>query len=416
MYITYTFVLTLGLILTLPYYLIRFRKYMPTIPDRLGLLKLPQLSSSIWVHAVSVGEVKATEGLVEQLRRQFPGKPVVVSTSTAAGQELARKRSDIIDHTLYFPIDLPFCVSRTLRRVDPQMVIIAETEIWPNFLRACRDRRVPVVMINGRISDRSYSRYLLVRRWLTRVFADYTVIGMQSEMDRERIQAIGADPRKVTVFGNLKYDLPASARPLDSSFAASLRKLQPLWIAASTLPGEEEMVLDAFAALRSARPDLKLMIAPRHADRFDSVEEVIKRRGFAYNRRSRLPRNSSAPVLLLDTIGELAAAFEYATVVFMGGSLVAKGGHNVLEPARFKKPIVFGPHMENFRDMASLFLKGKAAIQIQSASELSPTIEKILSNSQLATELGRNAQAIVEQNTGATDRVLRFLQPAEARR
>jgi len=186
MYITYTFVLTLGLILTLPYYLIRFRKYMPTIPDRLGLLKLPQLSSSIWVHAVSVGEVKATEVLVEQLRRQFPGKPVVVSTSTPAGQELARMRCDIIDHTFYFPIDLPFSVARVLARVDPQTVIIAETEIWPNFLRACSDRQIPVVMINGRISDRSFGRYLLVRRWLSRVFADYTIMGMQSEMDRAR--------------------------------------------------------------------------------------------------------------------------------------------------------------------------------------------------------------------------------------
>jgi 3-deoxy-D-manno-octulosonic-acid transferase len=416
MYITYTFVLTLGLMLTLPYYLVRFRKYMPTVPDRLGLLKLPQLSKSIWVHAVSVGEVKATEGLVEQLRRQFPGRPVVVSTSTPAGQELARKRPDIIDHTFYFPIDLPFCVARALRRVDPHIVIIAETEIWPNFLRACRVRHVPVVMINGRISDRSYSRYLLVRRWLSRVFADYAVIGMQSEMDRERIQAIGADPRKVTVFGNLKYDLPASARPLDTGLAASLRNLQPLWIAASTLPGEEEMVLDAFAALVSSRPDLKLMIAPRHMDRFDTVEEMIKRRGFAYARRSRLSENSSVTVLLLDSIGELAGAFEYATVVFMGGSLVAKGGHNVLEPARFKNPIVFGPHMENFRDMANLFLRQKAAIQIQRSSELCPTIEKILSNPQLSAELGRNAQAVVEQNTGATDRVVRFLQPVEAGR
>jgi len=406
----------LGLILTLPYYFIRFRKYMPTIPDRLGLLKLPQLSSSIWVHAVSVGEVKATEVLVEQLRRQFPGKPVVVSTSTPAGQQLARMRSDIVDHTFYFPIDLPFCVARTLERVDPQMVIIAETEIWPNFLRACRERRIPVVMINGRISDRSYSRYLLVRRWLSRVFADYTVMGMQSEMDRQRIQAIGADPRKVTVFGNLKYDIPASAKSLDTALASSLRKMQPLWIAASTLPGEDEMVLDAFAALLRSRPDLKLMIAPRHADRFDSVEEIIRRRGFICARRSRLPASGSAPVLLLDTIGELAAAFEFATVVFMGGSLVARGGHNVLEPARFEKPIVFGPHMENFRDMASLFLNGRAAIQVQSASELSPAIERILSNPQLAAELGKNAQSIVEQNTGATNRVIRFLHPAEAPR
>jgi 3-deoxy-D-manno-octulosonic-acid transferase len=416
MYITYTFVLTLGLIVSLPYYLVRFRKYLPTIPDRFGFVKLPRLSGSIWLHAVSVGEVKATERLIEQLRRRFPDKPLVVSTATPAGQELARMRSDVIDHTFYFPIDLPFCVARTLRQVDPHIVIIAETEIWPNFLRACRDRRIPVVLINGRISDRSYPRYLLVRRWLARVFADYAIMGMQSEMDRERIQAMGADPGKVTVFGNLKYDVPGSARPLDTLFASSLRNLQPLWIAASTLPGEEELVLDAFAALLPSQPDLKLMIAPRHADRFDAVEEIIERRGFACVRRSRLAKGNPATVLLLDTIGELAAAFQYAAVVFVGGSLVAKGGHNVLEPARFEKPIIFGPHMENFRDIAGLFLNGKAAIQIQNASELAPAIQKILSNGELAAELGRNAQAIVEQNTGATDRVLRFLHPAEARR
>jgi 3-deoxy-D-manno-octulosonic-acid transferase len=180
-----------------------------------------------------------------------------------------------------------------------------------------------------------------------------------------------------------------------------------LWIAASTLPGEEELVLDAFATLLASRPALKLMIAPRHADRFDSVEEIIRRRGFTYARRSRLSGNSSAPVLLLDTIGELAAVFEFATVVFMGGSLVARGGHNVLEPARFEKPIVFGPHMENFRDMASLFLNGKAAIQVQNASELPHAIENICRTLSLQSSV--RTQTIVEQNTGATNRVLRFL-------
>jgi len=256
---------------------------------------------------------------------------------------------------------------------------------------------------------------------LSRVFADYTVIGMQSETDRERIQAIGADPRKVTVFGNLKYDVAGSNRPLDITLARVLQSWKQLWIAASTLPGEEELVLDALASLRVAHPDLQLIIAPRHAGRFDAVEEIVKRRGFACLRRTQLDREKSPPfsrqpVLLLDTIGELAATFQYATVVFMGGSLVARGGHNILEPARYDKPIVFGPHMENFRDVARLFLQGKAAIQIQNASELAPTLEKILSNDLLASELGRNARAIVEQNTGATDRVLRFLQPVEARR
>jgi 3-deoxy-D-manno-octulosonic-acid transferase len=426
MYFTYTLILTLGLVLTFPYYLARFRKFWPTLPDRFGLLKLPQMHGAIWVHAVSVGEVKAVERLLERLRLQYPGKPLVVSTATPAGQGLARERRDIIDHTFYFPIDLPSCVRRTLDRLDPEMIIIAETEIWPNFLRVCRKRQIPVVMINGRVSDKSFARYRLVRRWLPRVFADYTLMGMQSETDRKRIEAIGADPQKVTVFGNLKYDSVAANRPVEGMLAQLVRGWNNVWIAASTMPGEEELVLQTFGELRKTHPELKLVLAPRHANRFDDVEELTKRNGVRVIRRTRLkplPGSPEAPeslpeaeVLLLDTIGELTALFQYATVVFMGGSLVAKGGHNILEPARYRKPIVFGPHMQNFRDMAKLFLDAKAAIQIQSASELMPAIAKILAHPDAAAELGRSAASIIEQNAGATDRVLRFLQPIEARR
>src|SRR6516225_172968 len=246
MYFTYTVILTAGLILSLPYYLVRFRKYAPTLADRFGFLNLPQLRGSIWVHAVSVGEVKAVEKLLERLREQFPGKPMVVSTTTPAGQQLARDRQDIVDHTFYFPIDLPWCVQRTLDRVNPELVIIAETEIWPNFLKICRSRGIRVVMINGRISDKSFARYRLVRPWLRRVFQSYSIIGMQSELDRERIQAIGADPQKVTVFGNLKYDVAPRAGTLKAELIGLLGRWENVWIAASTMPGEEEMVLGAF--------------------------------------------------------------------------------------------------------------------------------------------------------------------------
>jgi 3-deoxy-D-manno-octulosonic-acid transferase len=421
MYFIYTWILALGLLAAVPYYLVRFRKYWPTLPGRFGLSKSPQFQSSIWVHAVSVGEVKAVEKLLERLREQFPGKPLVVSTATPAGQQLARERSDIVDHTLYFPLDLPWCVRRTVERVDPETVIIAETEIWPNFLRACRERGVRVVMINGRISDRSFSRYRMARRWLRRVFEDYTIIGMQSEIDRQRIEAIGADPQKVTVLGNLKFDTVTAHRGVDNLLATFLRNWNPLWIAASTMPGEEALVLDAFDELRAAHPDLKLLIAPRHADRFDSVAEIIAEKGFRTIRRSRLQAAPSSPngranVFLLDSIGELATLFQYATVVYMGGSLVPSGGHNVLEPARHSKPVVFGPHMENFRDIARLFLEAKAAIQFQHASELAPAVSSLLSNPQQASELGRNALTIVQQNSGATERVLRMLEPAEVPR
>jgi 3-deoxy-D-manno-octulosonic-acid transferase len=415
MYFIYTLILTLGLVVSFPYYFVRFGKYFPTLADRVGFLKVPQLHRSIWVHGVSVGEVKAVEKLLERLRQQFPGKPLVVSTSTPAGQQLARERRDIVDHTFYFPIDLPWCVRRTVDRIDPEMVIIAETEIWPNFLRACRTRGVRVVMINGRISDKSFARYRLVRRWLRRVFEDYSIIGVQSEMDRRRIEAIGADPQKVTVLGNLKYDVIASSRPLDAGLANLLKSWQQLWIAASTMPGEEELVLDAFAELRKIHPDLKLLIAPRHADRFDAVEGIIRKKGLGVLRRSGLTEAQES-VLLLDSFGELAAAFQYATVVFMGGSLVPKGGHNVLEPARYRNPIVFGPHMENFRDMARLFLEAKAAVQIQNSAQLAPAVAHLLSNPEEAAGLGRNAWTVVQQNTGATDRVLQVLEPVEAER
>jgi 3-deoxy-D-manno-octulosonic-acid transferase len=413
MYFIYTFSLLLGLILTSPYYLFRFRRYLPAIQDRFGILKIPQLHGAIWVHAVSVGEVKAVEKLLERLRQQYPGKPLVVSTATTAGQKLARDRRDIVDYTFYFPIDLPWCVRRAVDHVDPEMVIIAETEIWPNFLRACRNRGARVLMINGRISDKSFSRYRLARRWLRRVFEDYSIIGMQSETDRQRIQAIGADAQKVTVLGNLKYDAVPSGRTVDKALASFLRDFSPLWIAASTMPGEEELVLEAFRQLLRVQPNLKLLVAPRHPDRFDAVANIVKGSGLQIVRRSRL--SGSANVLLLDTIGELAGVFQYASVVYMGGTLVSTGGHNILEPARHSKPIVFGPHMENFRDIARLFLDAEAAVQIQNAEQLAPAIARLLSHPQHASTLGGNALAVVQQNSGATERVLRIVETVEAR-
>src|SRR5438093_3170523 len=243
MYLLYTFLLLAGLLVTSPYYLVRFRRYLPSLKNRFGLLDIPRLQGSIWVHAVSVGEVKAVQKLVERLRAAYPGRPLVVSTITPAGQQLARDSAGLADHVFYFPFDLPGAIRRTLDRVDPELVIIAETEIWPNFLRECRKRRIEVMMVNGRISDRSLPRYRLIRGWLKRVLDDYTVLGMQSEIDRERIEMIGANSAKVTVFGNLKYDALAANQPLEPTLSGVLSQHQPLWIAASTAPGEEEHVL-----------------------------------------------------------------------------------------------------------------------------------------------------------------------------
>ena len=419
MYFIYTFFLLIGLVLAAPYYLLQFKRYGPSLADRFGRPPVPQLRKSIWVHAVSVGEVQAVQKLLERLRMTYPGRPLVLSTITLAGQKLARERSDLIDYVFYFPFDFPWTVRRILDQLDPEVVLVAETEIWPNFLRACRRRKIRVLMVNGRISDRSLPKYQLIRHWLKRVLDDYTILGMQSESDRTRIEMLGGNPSKIAVFGNLKYDALAVSPSLEPGLATALAALKPLWIAASTKEGEEEFVLNAFAEIRKDHPTLNLLIAPRHPQRFGEVEKLVQKRGYTCIRRTNPGTGAihdRATVFLLDSIGELSAAFQFASVVFVGGSLVPLGGHNVLEPARFSKPIVFGPHMENFRDISQLFLEARAGIQIHAPSELASTISKLLTDDRLANELGRNARLVMERNTGATDRVMNFLQPVEARR
>jgi 3-deoxy-D-manno-octulosonic-acid transferase len=407
MYLVYTFLLYVGLIVTLPWYAIKFRKYAQTVKDRLGYIDLPKLQRSVWVHAVSVGEVKAVRKLVEKLRLTHPNQPVILSTITPAGQELARNSPGLADHVFFFPLDLPGAIRRTLDRVNPELVLIAETEIWPNFLREARRRNIRVVMVNGRISDRSFPRYRVIRRWLKRVLDDFTLLGMQTEADRERIESIGADGRKVTVFGNLKYDALELDRALAPEFSERLAGLTPLWIAASTMPGEEEQVLDAFAEVRKQHQDLMLLIAPRHPERFDTVERIIRARGFNVSRRTR--NGAVSEVLLLDSVGELASTFRHASVVFVGGSLVSRGGHNILEPAAFSKPTIFGPHMENFREIRDMFIEENAAVEVQNAAELAAAVGKFLADPAFSEKLGARARQLVERNTGATERVLAYL-------
>jgi 3-deoxy-D-manno-octulosonic-acid transferase len=359
---------------------------------------------------------------MESLRRQYPGQPLVVSTITPTGQQLARDTAGLADHVIYFPFDFPGSIRRALARIDPAMVIIAETEIWPNFLRECRNRRIKVVMVNGRISDRSFPRYLWIRHWLKTVLNDYSVLGMQSEVDRKRIESLGASPDKVQVFGNLKYDVLSELRPLESNFTHLLDASQPLWIAASTTAAgtanpanEEDQVLAAFSTLRQRHPQLKLLIAPRHPERFQTVEQMVIARGFQCERRtvSNGSRSSFKDVLLLDTIGELASTFSHASVVFMGGTLVPRGGHNILEPAAASKAIVFGPHMENFREIASLFLDADAAIQVRNADELASAVDRLLNDAAVSYTMGKSARRLVEINTGATGRVMAFLSGGE---
>ena len=410
MYALYTAVLTAALILASPWYLVRFRKYMPTLRERLGFVP-PQTGPAIWVHAVSVGEVRAVDRMIEGLRDAFPGRRLVLSTTTPTGRALALAGSGV-DGVIYFPLDLPGAVARGLNRVRPELVIVAETEIWPNFLRECARRRTPVFMVNGRISDTSYGRYRLAARWLPRVLEGYRLLGMQSEEDSQRVLDLGAPRDRTRVLGNVKYDAPASTPALDAALDAVLSAMQPLMIAASTAAGEEPLVLEAYGRLRRSHPGLRLLIAPRRPERFGEVEAMVAARALRCVRRSALPGEPDAEVLLLDSIGELAAAFEHAAVVFMGGTLVPRGGHNVLEPARFRKPVVFGPHMENFRDMARTFLEAGAAVQVADASELARAVDRMLNDPELAERVGASAARVAERNRGATARTVGAIRAA----
>jgi 3-deoxy-D-manno-octulosonic-acid transferase len=263
-------------------------------------------------------------------------------------------------------------------------------------------------MVNGRISDKSYGRYRVVARGLTQVLAHYRILGMQSETDAGRIRSLGAPPDRVVVFGNAKYDAPAIPA-LDLVLAGALRAWQPLLVAASTAAGEEPLVVDAFRRLRARHPGLRLLIAPRLPDRFDEVERMIRSSGFSGLRRSHLGDRSgleTRDILLLDSIGELGSVFEHATAVFVGGTLVRRGGHNVLEPARFARPVLFGTHMENFRDMARAFLEAEAAIQVRDSDELAEELDRLLRYPDAAARLGENARKVAQRNSGATARAL----------
>jgi len=427
MYFLYTVLTALGVLLLLPYFaLARWRrgKHFHGLGERLGFFPAAVESpaagpdGAIWIHGVSVGEVLAATPLARRLRERFPGRRLVVSTTTPAGQALARERFAPpagADAVFYFPLDWPIPVRRAFRAVRPALVVIVETEIWPNFLRHARRRGVPVVFVNGRISPRSYARSL---RWMwlaggffRRVLDDARLFLMQSPADAERLHTLGADAQRVEVTGNLKYDItPPAPGPVVDWLARAAENRGPILVAGSVLAGEEDPVLEAFAAVRKRFPGALLVLAPRKTDRFDAAAEIVVRRGLRCLRRSvadlSLPFPGDAEVLLLDSVGELAAVYQVAAAVFVGGSLVPAGGHNILEPAAFGKVPVFGPHMDNFRDMAEEFRGAGAAVEVAGGEELARRWIELLEDEPRRKSLGSAARLLVERNQGATQRVL----------
>ncbi|MCA1650898.1 MAG: 3-deoxy-D-manno-octulosonic acid transferase [Acidobacteria bacterium] len=424
MYAVYSILIVAFFVLVSPYLLyqaLRYRKYIVSLPQRLGYLPVSfnlDADESIWIHAVSVGEVLTARALLGELRQRYPRLRIFLSTTTMTGRQIARNNLQYVDEVFYFPFDLGFIVQRTLALVRPRLFIMMETEIWPNLLRACRRAGVRTAVVNGRISGRSYPRYRLARPFFRRVLRDVDRFCMQSEESARRIIDIGAERERVTVTGSLKFDsleIPG-APSADRGQNRVLRffRLTPdrsVLIAASTLKGEEEPILDAFQRIRTTVTNALLIIAPRKPERFDDVERLARRAGWNVARRSELrvdaePRND---VIILDTIGELAQLYQVATAVFVGGSLVDAGGHNILEPAVFGKPIVFGPHMENFAEIAWTFIDNGAALQVRSARELETALLDLLGDPVRRASLGAAARALVEANRGARGKSLAVL-------
>jgi 3-deoxy-D-manno-octulosonic-acid transferase len=364
---------------------------------------------------VSVGEALTARALAADLKARYPRLRLFLSTTTIAGQQVARRSLSNVDAVFYFPFDWTFIVRRTLRLVRPRVFIMMETEIWPNLLRECRRQGVRTVLINGRISARSYPRYRLVRRFFRRVLADVDRCCMQSEQSARRLIELGADPAHVTVTGSLKFDsleLPAAAshgKPRERVLRFfRLSPSRTVVVAGSTLRGEESAVLRAFARIKTTLPGALLVVAPRHPERFGEVERLARESGFVTTRRSDLPIDAEprADVVVLDTLGELAQVYQLATAVFVGGSLVDQGGHNILEPAIFGKPIVFGAHMQNFREIADTFLSNDAAMQVRSDDELADVLLQLVTDPVRRARLGAAARALVEANRGAKAKTL----------
>jgi 3-deoxy-D-manno-octulosonic-acid transferase len=432
MYFFYRILTAASMLFLAPYYALRgWRRGEPSSALRERLGGLPQevaaraiasasagpRAGAIWIHAVSVGEVLAAEPLAVGLKRRFRDRAVFVSTTTETGQQLARERLDFVDGIFYFPLDWVVPVRRALRTIRPALVIVMETEIWPNFLREARRQGVPVIFANARISEKSFARFkkweFLVGPFFARVLADAETFLAQTNEDASRLSEMGAPEDRVEVTGNLKYD---NEQPDLSGFGVWLegeiqrQERWPVFVAGSVVAGEEEAVLAAYDIVQRRWRRALLILAPRKPERFDAAADIAAAGGWNVVRRSRVeldaPLDENVDVLVLDTIGELAGLYLLADAVFVGGSLVPAGGHNILEPAWFAKPPVFGPSMENFRDMAAQFLKARAAVQVTSGQQLGKAWVQLIDDGGLRERMGRAARELSERNRGATARSL----------
>lgn len=428
MYIVYNFILLIAfLIIILPYFLYRackedgfgerFKQSLGILPDQ-DIAKVAE-KNCIWIHAASVGEIVAASPIVKEIRRVYPSAPILISAVTVGGYSMAKQILPEASAIIYFPLDMYFIANWVVERIRPRVFLLVETELWPNMLRTINKNDIPVLMVNGRISDKSVKQYGYLGRILRNMLDSVDKFCMQSEQDAEHIRLLGADPERVVVTGNTKFDQTYAETTLEDrqKFVEELAIEGgfPIIVAGSTHEGEEEIILAAFQKLHAQYPQAKLVLAPRKPPRIHEVAELVTKHKYKPNFRKALlqtapEKRKAESVVLIDTLGELGRLYAIADMVFVGGSLIARGGHNVLEPAAHGKPIIVGPHMNNFRDSYNLLSNNNACCKVADADELAQIWLDLAGNDELRNSMGENAWNVIMQNRGATERTVMYLQ------
>lgn len=366
----------------------------------------------IWFHALSVGEVLSVVPLVKKFGQRWPQIPIFFTASTLTGHEIALKQLKNVATIGYFPLDLSPVITHYFERVNPRLIVLTETDIWPNFLKMAKNKNIPCLLINARMSERSYKRYRLIKSWFARIINCLDFIGVQRKEDAERFLGLGFERKKLEIVGNLKFD-----KPLPNIDEGEIKQLkrelgllpdQPVWIAGSTHRGENEIILKVHKALLRLYPQLCLIIAPRHPERFDEVTELALQSGFCTKRRTE-SKEGKWEVIILDTLGELAQVYAVADFAFIGGSFVPVGGHNPLEAAVWGKPVIFGPYMFNFSEIVGLMLKSHAVHQVRNGTGLFQVAKTWLEAPKLAEEMGKKGRILIEANQGVGERYLEII-------
>jgi len=423
-YHLYNILLTLLLILVSPYLLVRSliqKRFRKGLSQRMGFFQNLPFDRPIWIHAASVGEVLCSIPLLKKIKNEFPGLKIVLTTMTSTGNETAKTRLPEADEILFVPIDHPLIIRRTIEKVRPGLLLIAETELWPNLLRSCGRKDIPVVLFNGRISQKSFQRYLLLKFFFKQCLKYVSLFLMQTEEDRRRIIEIGGESQKTRTVGNLKFDqtFPSFTREAMGEMAKAIgfRGKEKVFIAGSTHSGEEEVLIVLYKELKKMHPHLVLILAPRHLERLEEVERILKKESLSWLRKTSLSASAGRSdqerpeVILLDTMGELMSIYSLGTLVFVGGSLVPVGGHNPLEPLFFKKCVLLGPYMFNFQDISSRLIEAGGAVQVSGKEELSLQLKRLLFNDGAREEVGEKGYQFLRKHQGATQRMFEEIRP-----